>query len=185
MLIVDLDNFDGDLTDDDCEKLKTAGIQGAIVGLQYPGAGYPPGVAHQQIPMLLHHGITLIACYAMSQHINYSWQFVSHLKHLIPQIFVDVEEQGIDKDWIDSNLDFIDQQIHLPFRAGIYTGAWFWENQTYAHWFGDRDLWAAQYDENYDPDTFQPVGDWQRCKVKQVTGTAHIGRLDVDLNVMR
>lgn len=185
MLVVDLDNYDGELTDEDCEKLLRAGVTGAIVGLQYPGAGYPSGVAHQQIPKLIEHGIKLVACYQMSTPIDIAWNNVSHLKHLIPQIFVDVEIDGIDKPYIDSQLDYIDNQLHLPQRAGIYTGNWFWNNQTYAHWFGDRDLWAAQYDENYDIDTFTPVGDWTICKIKQVTGTAHIGRLNVDLNVMR
>ncbi len=185
MLVVDLDNYDGELTDEDCIKLKRAGVQGAIVGLQYPGGSYPAGVAHQQIPMLVRHGIEIVACYQMSTPIQQAWERVQHLRHLIPQIFVDVEEGHVDRGFIDDQLDFIDQQIVLPFRAGIYTAAWFWQNQEYAHWFGDRDLWAAQYDENYDVETFQPVGDWQVCKIKQVTGTAHIGRLDVDLNVMR
>lgn len=184
MLIVDTDNYDGELTDEDCENLKRAGVTGAIVGLQYPGPAYPPGVAHQQIPMLDAHGIKIVAVYAMSQHISETWPKVEHLRHLIPQVYIDCEENNIDRAWIDSSLDFADA-IKLPFRSGVYTGDWFWKNQEYAHWFGDRDLWAAQYDENYDINTFQPVGDWQRCKVKQVTGTAHIGRLNVDLDIMR
>lgn len=184
MLVVDLDNFDGELTDDDCEKLKRAGVTGAIVGLQYPGPAYPPGVAHQQIPMLALHGIAIVACYSMSTPIQTAWPHVEHLRHLIPQIYVDVEENNVDRAFLDNQLYFVDA-LKLPMRAGIYTAAWFWQNQEYVHWFGDRDLWAAQYDENYDIETFQPVGDWQVCKVKQVTGTAHIGRLDVDLNVMR
>lgn len=185
MLIVDVDNHDGELSADDVIRMKRAGIEGAIVGLQYPNPSlYPKGVAHQQIPMLLAGGIKLVGCYAESQHISAVWDNVAHLKPWIPQIYQACEESHVDWYWINTSLDFIDN-LNLPMRGGIYTGAWWWQGKPFEHWFGDRDLWVAQYDENYDVDTFTGLGDWTQCKVKQVTGTAKVGRLEIDLNVMR
>lgn len=186
-LIIDVDNHDGPLSTEDIRQLLQAGMQGAIVGLQYPGNPYPPGVAHQQLEALINAGVPIVGCYAESQHIRDAWPNVAQFAAHIPQIYVACEEPHVDRAWIDSNLDFIDA-LNLGTRAGIYTGGWWWNAQpdNVKHWFGDRDLWAAVYDGNPDPDIFgAPIGDWNGCKIKQWSGHALVGRLNLDLNTDR
>ena len=181
MLIVDIDNHDGPLNAEEIDYLKMAGIQGAIVGLQYPtNSMYPPGVAHQQIPMLKAGGIEIVGCYAESQHIQDTWRYVEHLSRWIPEIWQACEEPHIDETWVDSSLQFISS---IGKGRGIYTAPWWTNSRPWMQKYSNERLWVAQSDENYDPNTFTPFNGWTSCEIKQVTGTAHIGRLAVDLNV--
>jgi hypothetical protein len=180
-LIVDISNRTGELADADLVALKRAGIEAAIVGLQYPAPPYPPGCAQQQIPALAAASIPVLGCYAESQEIAAVWPNVAHLAWAIPQIFQACEEDFVDRAWIDRGLDFADA-LNLGQRAGIYTGGWWWRGKEFEHWYGDRDLWAAQYDAAFDL-SFLPFGDWTACKYKQVVGNARIGHLVCDLSV--
>lgn len=182
MFVFDFDNFDGALSADDIRHAKQAGMQGAIVGLQYPSDG--SGIAHQQLEVLIQAGVPIVACYAESQFIGDVWGNVSRFAPQIPQIYQACEEPFVDRAYIDRGLDFIDA-LNLGKRAGIYTGAWFWAGKEFEHWFGDRDLWIAQYDSSPDPDNYQPVGDWTRCTIKQWNGNARVGRMNLDINVTR
>lgn len=180
-MIVDIDNHEGHLTGTDILALKQAGVRKVIVGLQYPRSPFPPGAAHQQIGALINAGFE-IECYAQSQHIADVWPRVSQYSQHIDRIWVACEEPHVNRRWIDEHLDFIDG---LGKTAGIYTAKWFWEQQEYEHWFGDRPLWAAQYDDSADADAFTPFGDWGSCTMKQYSGDSWIGRLHVDLNAER
>jgi hypothetical protein len=185
--VFDFDNHDGELTTQDIKDCKQAGMQGAIVGLQYPGNPYPRGVAHQQIEALLEARVPLVACYAESQHISETWERVKQFRAHIPQVYQAAEEPHVDRQWIDSSLDFIDALGLAVPRGGIYTGPWWWNVQpdNVKHWFGDRDCWIAAYDGNPDPDIAPPMGDWTHYRIKQWNGHAQVGRLLLDLNTDR
>ncbi len=185
-VVFDFDNHDGALTAYDIVKCKAAGMQGAIVGLQYPGSPYPPGVAHQQLDALITAGVPIYGCYAESQFIGDVWHNVEQYRTKIPIIYVACEEDFVDRAYIDRSLDFADS-LNLGARAGIYTGGWWWDSRpdNIKHWFGDRKLWIAQYDGHPDPEVYSKVGDWDYCTIKQYSGTAKVGRLNLDLNVTR
>lgn len=184
MLIMDFDNYDGELTTEDIVACKRAGMQGAIVGLQAPAPPYPPFVAYQQIEALYRASVPIVACYAQSQHIRDTWPLVAPFRGLIPMVYVTAEEPHVNREWLDSNLWFIDD-LGLERRAGIYTGSWWWQAQPFAGEYRDRALWAAQYDGNPDAEQFVPFGAWRYCELKQWNGHARIGRLDLDLNADR
>lgn len=178
------DNNDEQLSADDINICKAAGMQGAIVGLQYPNAPYAPGVAHQQLDALITAGVPIYAVYAESQSISDTWKNVEQFKAHIPRIYIACEEAYVDRMFIDNSLNFADS-LGLA-KTGIYTGGWFWNSsKEYEHWFGDRPLWVAEYDGNPDISRYTKIGDWDAPAIKQWSGNARVGRLNLDLNVTR
>lgn len=184
MLIFDFDNYDGALDVQTIVKCKAAGMQGAIVGLQDPPPQYPPFVATQQLIALIEAGVSIEGVYAESQSIVDTWPRVAHLRALIPRLWIAAEEPHVDRAWLDRELAYGDG-LGLAQPVGIYTGAWFWRGKEYEQAYGDRQLWAAEYDGHPDPETFNPFGAWTFCVLKQWAGAAMVGQKGLDLNVDR
>src|SRR3990167_5668005 len=88
---IDVSNWTGEITPTQAAALRADGITHAIVGTQYPrqpsAAGYPPGVAHQQIPALLGAGVTVDAYVYLYARIQASIQIVNALKVVAPWKF--------------------------------------------------------------------------------------------------
>lgn len=184
MLIFDFDNYDGALSRESIVKCKAAGMQGAIVGLQAPGPQYPPFVATQQIIALIEAGVSIEGVYAESQSIVDTWPLVQHLSAFLPRLWIACEEDHVDQAWIDRELAYGDA-LKLAQPVGVYTGAWWWRGKPFAGLYGDRQLWAADYDGHPDAETFAPFGAWTFAVLKQFAGAAMVGQKGLDLNVDR
>lgn len=171
-LAIDCSNYTGEITARQIEALYSEKVELIIVGLQYPSdPRYPVGVAHQQIEAILNAGHRIeIECYAESQNIQDTWANVSMYQPYIKRIWQAAEETHVTPAFLDDAFVFIDG-LHLPRRAGIYTGAWFW--RTYPFYgtdrFKDRPLWNADYDGIADLDIgfSPPYGGWARPTIKQ------------------
>lgn len=199
MLAVDFSNYTSPLTPENLQALKDAGVELVIVQAIDPPAGYPPGVTRQQIQACLDAGLTVDA---------YIWLWfdldTSDIEHKlslldglpIRQLWLDVEDTAAvkydqarceGKVWAAlAACDELKTSGGQP--TGLYTGRWFWVDNRYMDnttVFKDRELWAAQYDDNPDAAVFTPFGGWTSARVKQYRGTASLGGISgIDLNVL-
>lgn len=173
---LDISNYSGPITAQNVADWKAGGIEMVIVGLQFPNPPYPKGVAEQQLWTLVNGGMR-VECYAESQSIKYAWGFVRQFQPYIERIWVAAEEEHVDEEWLDSELAFIDS-LGLPKRAGIYTGAWWWQWQPFRTSYADRPIWLADYD-GY----LTPIDNWPYVTIWQHTGSTSFKGVDmVDLN---
>lgn len=174
---LDISNYTGNITAQNVADWKANGVDTVIVGLLYPSYPYPIGVAHQQLATLISGGMR-VECYAESQSITYSWQFVQQFKPFIERIWVAAEEDHIDAVWLDQELAFADS-LNLLQPAGIYTGHWWWWDKPFAEKYADRPLFLADYD-GY----LTPLHPWTDVTVWQHAGTSTFANVpNVDLNI--
>lgn len=189
-LAIDCSNYTGELTSDQVAALYSKRVELIIVGLQYPSSFYyPAGVAHQQIEAILNAGHHMdIECYAESQRIQDTWPGVSMFKPYIKRVWQAAEELHVTPPFLDDAFAFIDG-LHLPRRAGVYTGSWFWNAYPFygQALYNDRPLWNADYDGIPDLDVgFSPAyGGWARPLIKQFRGSTYdfvpgLGGVDVN-----
>ena len=186
---IDVSNWTGEITAAQASALRADGITHAIVGTQYPrqpsAAGYPPGVAHQQIPALLGAGIAVDAYVYLYAGIQASIQVVNALKVIAPwknsvgRLWIDCEDEAFTKG--ERTIEAIRQALRACGQtpAGIYTGRWWWTawaantGEFSAGW----PLWAAQYDGIPNADVFASFGGWPRCMIKQFAGSGTLSPL--------
>ena len=178
---LDISNYSGTITASNVAQWKANGIELVIVGLQYPttfgqSLGYPEGVAHQQIGMLIAGGIR-VEVYAESFALADVWWRVSAYQPFIERVWVAAEEDHVNEAWLDQELAFADS-LNLIQRAGIYTGTWWWDWQPFRLKYVNRPLWLADYDG-----ILTPMDYWPNVTVWQHAGSSNFGNVDmVDLN---
>lgn len=107
----------------------------------------------------------------------------------LPWVWIDAEETADVAD-PKHNADWLNRAIARLLehgrRAGIYTGAWWWNDPRYmggSTAFKEVPLWYAEYDSNPDLYTWTPFGGWLNPAGKQwdVTRTlCDIGPIDRD-----
>ena len=187
---LDISNWTGPITPQQAECWKADGIELVIVGLQYPSqpnnGGFPPGVAHLQIPVLLGAGIQVqvyVYLYAganAAATVNYSLDKVASLIPVGTLVWVDVEDNGLTSQDV---WDAITVVRALGYREGIYTGKWFWDGYFgRTSEFSHLPLWAAHYDLIANL-SIPPFGGWAAPVIKQFKGTTEFcGVGSVDLN---
>jgi Glycosyl hydrolases family 25 len=170
-----------------------------IVQAINPPPGYPAGQTQQQIEACAQAGIITDAYVFLWTHSNVDADMRAKLATLgglelhVRKLWLDVEDTAGAA--VEQRLTSIRQALAVcdgwcktygkP-RTGIYTGRWWWQgylgNTTE---FGDRDLWASQYDGIDDATVFSPFGGWTACRIKQHAGTSTLAGVgNVDLNVL-
>jgi hypothetical protein len=181
---VDLSNHQSRISPQQVAALLATGVTKAIVGLQYPGRPYPPGVAHQQLQTLIDGGMPHIEVYFESTPCERAWGNVAQFKDHIERAWVAAETGSAfeDNTSLDAALAFADA-LGLPKQAGIYSAAWWWGTNIGADWYKGRPLWVAHYDSTANL-TFSQFGGWQTCEMKQYSEHGEIPGLgfEVDLN---
>ena len=173
---LDISNYTGYIWPEDVRAWKAAGIELVIVGLQYPSAPYPAGLADRQLKVLTDEGMR-VECYAESQSISAVWWRVMQYKPFIERIWVAAEEDHVDEAWLDAEFAFIDR-LGLPQLAGVYTGMWWWQWQPFWDKYQDRPVWLADYDGN-----LTALAPWEFTTIWQHAGSSRFAGVDmVDLN---
>lgn len=183
MLAVDLSNYSGPLSPVQVAALKASGAY-PIVGLQFPGPGYPPGCADQQIGALLAGGFTSLDVYFESTDPRTAWAKVSQYRGHVRQAWLAVEDDSgfTTEGQIDDALVYIDSQ--LSSLCGIYTSAVMWAKYVpnltkYAR----RPLWNADYNGQQSLALPAPYGGWTVATMHQYAGSqtfATIPNVDID-----
>ncbi|MEI6136062.1 MAG: GH25 family lysozyme [Chloroflexota bacterium] len=189
-LAIDVSNFTGPIDAARASALHAAGVRRAVVGTQYPGAPYPAGCAHLQIPALLDAGIEVQAYVYLWFAEDASAQVRAALDVIVPwrdriaRLWIDVEDESGTLD-AAARVDVVARAVATcgAMPTGIYTAAWFWRSRMDdATAFAALPLWAAQYDggANLEVSAF---GGWACAAMKQYDGDATLAglsHLDLD-----
>ena len=189
-LAIDVSNFTGPIDAARGRALREAGVQRGVVGTQYPGAPYPAGCAHLQLPALIDAGIAVEAyVYLWFAHdavaqVRDALDVIGPWRDRIRRLWIDVEDEsgGLD---VVGRVAAVASAVEAcgAMPAGIYSAAWYWDA-----WMGGTSafsmlpLWAAQYDGRADVEV-RPFGGWTRAAMKQYAEDATIGGVErLDLN---
>ncbi len=170
-----------------------------IVQAVDPPRGFPPTQTRQQIETCATAGMPTDAYL-------YLWTRGDQRADMLSKLhLLDGLEQHVDRLWLDvedtaaatilARLTSIRVALavldawsthHGKPRPGIYAARWHWTAYLgNTPLYGDRLLWAADYDDVDDPSVFQPFGGWDKCQIKQYKGTSALaGVSGVDLDVM-
>jgi len=194
-LAIDVSNYSGPVDLDRARAIEAAGVRRVVVGTQYPGAPYPVGVAHRQLPALLDMGLEVHAYIYLWLAHDTAAQVRDALARIAPWegrlggLWLDVEDTTAEALTPAERL----QAVHEAFEAacavspalplGIYTARWYWQQaMADTEACAELPLWVAQYDGRPDLD-FAPFGGWRAAAMKQYaadTTIAGIPNVDLD-----
>lgn len=100
-----------------------------------------------------------------------------HLMDAIP-CYLDVEEQAVvaggNRNTLDMVKVFCEAVEGAGFRAGVYTGAWWWKAYMPDTWYDTKAKWVADWSSSCDCD--RPYGMWQYAETGRVDGIS--GQVD-------
>lgn len=186
MLAIDISNYSGDLTAEQVQALKDAGVVRVVVQCVAPGI-----LSHrQQIPVLLAAGLEVEA---------YVYLWMTDLPGLIERVrwanaeliqFPEVKRLWLDCEDVTEGLTAAQARTAIQtargealLPTGIYTADWWWESHTDG-WEGcsDLPLWDAHYDgvQALDGGAY---GGWTKPAMKQYAGdTTLAGVPNADLD---
>lgn len=200
MHCVDISNYTDPLTG----EVLTAWQDEHDVGLVIcqavdPPPGYPAGVTRKQIETCVFMDMPTDAYLYLWTNSNVEadmrakLQLLNGLEQHIGHLWLDVED--VTPASPEQRLRAVRQALavldgwcvaHNKPAAGIYTGKWYWHAYLNdPHEFSARALWTSQYDAIDDASVFQPYGGWDRCKIKQYSGSSSLAGINgVDLNIV-
>jgi len=188
-LAVDIDNYDGELTEEALSAFRAAGARRVVVRLSTEDEAKIT-TAKQQIEAVLTGGFALD---------GYVWLYLRgadeppeaqmqrvlsvYGDYPIGRYWLDCEEEpaGIEAArWIDRAVIALQPQ-----HVGIYTRAGWWKQWTgNTTAFAHLPLWDANPNRQATLDDFTQYGGWTRCVMKQYDSQILAGK-NVDLNVYR
>lgn len=170
-----------------------------IVQAVDPPPGYPPGETREQLAACAAAGLATDAYLYLWTNSNVEADMraklalLSGLEQHIGRLWLDAEDTSAASpaariSAIRQAFAVLDgwSSAHGKPTPGLYTGRWWWMayvNNTPE--FANRALWTSQYDTIDDASVFMPYGGWERCAVKQYSGTSQLAGINgVDLNVL-
>lgn len=190
MVVIDASNYDSDTWNAPC--LKAAGVERVIMGCQRPQLASPMIVSARNA------GIDVRDLYA------FLYFGLDTTGQVNAAIAVGLSVGGIDTIWLDcesqakdgteaaglipgQRIDELKACVALVeqhgFRAGIYTGAWWWvpmmANTTE---FAHLPLWHAAYPADGQPQHTVNYGGWSQVAIHQYTSTLNLCGRNRDAN---
>jgi len=180
LLVADISNYGGTLTDAQVEGLQAAGVAHVIARISMEDKARQ-AITRQQITALRGHGMP-VSGYLFP---DYSAKPATHIAEVlshagdISSLWIDIEGEGLPSfsvmaDWIRA------ARSSCPVRMGIYTAAWV--VRKFPGWgdLSDFPLWAAVYDTFRGFDV--AFGGWTHAAGIQYQNTATVGGVSCDLS---